>query len=188
MLAAKSQRPSDAAQLVVTGVRVGAHEGFDRVVVDLEGEGDPGWFVDYTATPIQETAGLPLKVAGNAFLNINIDGTVGWNIKDCLIADATLTLVNEAGTVSDTGLCYIFECFLPTERLIEGELIIKSRLITNGYKSFNNSNFSIEEDGMIVFRTGDIYGYVGDKRIIWRGRKEDYIQVSYTSFTLDSQA
>lgn len=76
VLAAKSQRPSDAAQLVVTGVRVGAHEGFDRVVVDLEGEGDPGWFVDYTATPIQETAGQPLKVAGNAFLNINVDGTV----------------------------------------------------------------------------------------------------------------
>ena len=72
----KTQRPSAPAQLAVAGVRVGAHEGFDRVVVDLEGKGTPGWFVDYTSTPIQETVGHPLEVAGNAFLNINIDGTV----------------------------------------------------------------------------------------------------------------
>ena len=74
--APKTQRPSAPAQLAVAGVRVGAHEGFDRVVVDLEGKGTPGWFVDYTSTPIQETAAQPLQVAGNSFLNINIDGTV----------------------------------------------------------------------------------------------------------------
>mgnify|MGYP002719598673 CR=1 FL=1 len=72
----KTQRPSAPAQLIVTGVRVGTHEGFDRVVVDLEGQGEPGWFVDYTSTPMQETTGQPLQVAGNAFLNINVDGTV----------------------------------------------------------------------------------------------------------------
>lgn len=74
--APKTQRPSEPAQLAVVGVRVGAHEGFDRVVVDLEGEGEPGWFVDYTSTPMQETVGQPLQVAGNSFLNINVDGTV----------------------------------------------------------------------------------------------------------------
>lgn len=74
--APKTQRPSAPSQLAVTGVRVGAHDGFDRVVVDLEGEGEPGWFVDYTSTPIQETVAQPLEVAGNSFLNINVDGTV----------------------------------------------------------------------------------------------------------------
>ncbi|WP_269508233.1 AMIN-like domain-containing (lipo)protein [Corynebacterium faecium] len=74
--APKTQRPSVPSRLVVVGVRVGAHEGFDRVVVDLEGDGDPGWFVDYTSTPMQETVGQPLQVAGNSFLNINVDGTV----------------------------------------------------------------------------------------------------------------
>lgn len=74
--APKTQRPSEPAQLAVVGVRVGAHEGFDRVVVDLEGEGEPGWFIDYTSTPMQETVGRPLHVAGNSFLNINVDGTV----------------------------------------------------------------------------------------------------------------
>ena len=74
--APKTQRPSVPSRLVVVGVRVGAHEGFDRVVVDLAGDGDPGWFVDYTSTPMQETVGQPLQVAGNFFLNINVDGTV----------------------------------------------------------------------------------------------------------------
>ena len=72
----KTQRPSEPSRLAVVGVRVGAHEGFDRVVVDLEGDGNPGWFVDYTSTPMQETVGQPLQVAGNSFLNINVDGTV----------------------------------------------------------------------------------------------------------------
>ena len=49
----KTHRPSEPAHLAVAGVRVGNHEGFDRVVVDLTGDGDPGWFVDYTATPMQ---------------------------------------------------------------------------------------------------------------------------------------
>ena len=74
--APKTQRPSVPSRLAVVGVRVGAHEGFDRVVVDLEGDGNPGWFVDYTSTPMQETVGQPLQVAGNFFLNINVDGTV----------------------------------------------------------------------------------------------------------------
>lgn len=74
--APKTQRPSVPSRLAVVGVRVGAHEGFDRVVVDLEGDGDPGWFADYTSTPMQETVGQPLQVAGNSFLNINVDGTV----------------------------------------------------------------------------------------------------------------
>ncbi|MCP1387788.1 hypothetical protein M5J20_06235 [Corynebacterium sp. TA-R-1] len=72
----KTQRPSEPALLAVAGVRIGNHQGFDRVVVDLEGDGDPGWYVDYTSTPMHGTVGRPLTVSGNAFLNINIDGTV----------------------------------------------------------------------------------------------------------------
>lgn len=72
--APKTQRPSEPTQLAVAGVRVGNHEGFDRVVVDLAGDGDPGWFVDYTPSPA--SIGKPLAVSGNAYLNINIDGTV----------------------------------------------------------------------------------------------------------------
>ncbi|WP_342319082.1 AMIN-like domain-containing (lipo)protein [Corynebacterium mayonis] len=72
----KTQRPEEPAELVATGVRVGSHKRFDRVVVDLEGEGSPGWYITYVSVPKQETSGTPLKVNGSAYLNINVDGTV----------------------------------------------------------------------------------------------------------------
>ena len=98
--APKTQRPSASAQLAVAGVRVGAHEGFDRVVVDLEGEGTPGWFVDYTSTPIQETVAQPLQVAGNFFLNINIDGTVA-PVELGKDNNAPVTMTGDTGNVID---------------------------------------------------------------------------------------
>lgn len=69
-------------------------------------------------------------------------------------------------------------------RFTEGELIIKSRFITKGYLQYDNSCFTVEEDGRVSFRTGDIYGYVADQRLVWLGRKEDYIQVSQFSSSL----
>ena len=86
--------------MAVAGVRVGAHEGFDRVVVDLEGKGTPGWFVDYTSTPMQETTGQPLKVAGNAFLNINVDGTV-YPFELGKDNDVPVTMAGDTGNVID---------------------------------------------------------------------------------------
>lgn len=71
----KTQRPEAPAQLLVTDVRVGSHATFDRVVFDLEGAGTPGWFADYTKSPAQQGSGHPVAVAGDAALNINIDGT-----------------------------------------------------------------------------------------------------------------
>lgn len=99
--AAKTQRPSEPAQLVVTGVRVGTHEGFDRVVVDLAGTGEPGWFVDYTSTPMQETTGKALSVAGNAFLNINIDGTVYPFEAGSDVTEVSVDKAPETGNVVD---------------------------------------------------------------------------------------
>ncbi|MCG7291447.1 hypothetical protein MHJ98_03630 [Corynebacterium afermentans] len=96
----KTQRPSEPSRLAVVGVRVGAHEGFDRVVVDLAGDGDPGWFVDYTSTPMQETVGQPLQVAGNSFLNINVDGTV-YPFELGKDNDVPVTMAGDTGNVID---------------------------------------------------------------------------------------
>lgn len=98
--APKTQRPSVPSRLAVVGVRVGAHEGFDRVVVDLDGDGDPGWFVDYTSTPMQETVGQPLQVAGNFFLNINVDGTV-YPFELGKDNDVPVTMAGDTGNVID---------------------------------------------------------------------------------------
>lgn len=71
----KTLRPEAPSTLVVTDVRVGSHEGFDRVVLDLTGEGDPGWFVDYTNNPTQQGSGNSIDFNGATALNVNIDGT-----------------------------------------------------------------------------------------------------------------
>lgn len=71
----KTARPDAPAQLIVESVRVASHEGFDRVVFDLAGDGEPGWFIDYTTTPAQQGSGNAIPFEGNAALNVNIDGT-----------------------------------------------------------------------------------------------------------------
>ncbi|PRQ11401.1 hypothetical protein C1Y63_06705 [Corynebacterium sp. 13CS0277] len=71
----KTLRPTAPNYLVVTGVRVGSHQGFDRVVFDFSGQGTPGWFIDYTAAPAQQASGLPLPTEGDSFLDVGIDGT-----------------------------------------------------------------------------------------------------------------
>ncbi|MEZ2121605.1 MULTISPECIES: hypothetical protein [unclassified Corynebacterium] len=71
----KTLRPEPAAQLVVTGVRLGTHEGFDRVVFDFAGNGSPGWFINYTDRPTQQGSGFPIEFLGDTALEVNIDGT-----------------------------------------------------------------------------------------------------------------
>lgn len=71
----KTLRPEAPAQLVVSNVRVGSHAGFDRVIFDLSGAGDPGWFMDYTDNPVQQGSGKPISHHGDVALNVNIDGT-----------------------------------------------------------------------------------------------------------------
>ncbi len=73
--AMKTLRPEAPAQLLVTGVRTASHSGFDRVVFDLTGDGEPGWFIDYTDNPTQQGSGNGIAFAGDTALNVNIDGT-----------------------------------------------------------------------------------------------------------------
>ncbi|MCT1413831.1 AMIN domain-containing protein [Corynebacterium sanguinis] len=72
----KTQRPAEPSHFAVSAITIDSHSGFDRLVVDFEGTGEPGWFVNYVSAPLQETAGKPIKVAGSSYLNINIDGTI----------------------------------------------------------------------------------------------------------------
>lgn len=72
----KSQRQADSASLAVVAISIEGHSGFDRLVVELEGTGLPGWFVSYVPSPMQETAGNPVMVAGSAYLNVNLMGMV----------------------------------------------------------------------------------------------------------------
>lgn len=72
-------RPDDGGYgsgngLGLTGVRVGHHPGFDRVVFDLGGTGRPGWHVQYVARPRSDGSGEPVKLGGDVFLQVVLRG------------------------------------------------------------------------------------------------------------------
>lgn len=60
----------EAPQVVVTDVRVGSHDGFDRVVFEIGGEGQAGWFTEYYDDPRSDGSGEPVEVAGDAALRV----------------------------------------------------------------------------------------------------------------------
>lgn len=73
--APKGEMPGDtaeAARLTVTEIRVGEHQGKDRIVFELGGDGTPGYTVDYVDAPAQQGSGNPVEVAGDSFLQVMI--------------------------------------------------------------------------------------------------------------------
>lgn len=71
----KRGTPSKDAGLTVTGIRIGHHAGFDRVVYELGGAGTPGWIVQYTEQAIQDGSGKVVDVAGRSILEVQITGS-----------------------------------------------------------------------------------------------------------------
>jgi long-subunit acyl-CoA synthetase (AMP-forming) len=127
-----------------------------------------------------------LTFALGALFHSTINGAEGWDKDDCLLSDARLRLVDESGAETTSGRFHIYNnsrsYMLTNIHIVEGELIIRSRFVTKGYRQYDNSPFTQEDDGTVSFRTGDIYGYVADQRLVWRGRKEDYIQARFFYF------
>lgn len=77
-LAPSEVAESDAdgqVDLVVADVRVGAHDGFDRVVFDLTGSGTVGWRVAYDEDPRLDGSGAPVALAGRHTLVVIVRGT-----------------------------------------------------------------------------------------------------------------
>ncbi|MGY2084834.1 AMIN-like domain-containing (lipo)protein [Blastococcus sp. SYSU DS0539] len=58
--------------VVLTDVRLGAHDGFDRMVLELAGEGEAGYEIGYTEDPRSAGSGHPLGVPGDATLGITL--------------------------------------------------------------------------------------------------------------------
>ena len=56
--------------VAVTDVRVGIHDGFDRVVFEIEGDGLAGWSVRYVDEATSQGSGEPIEVAGDATLAV----------------------------------------------------------------------------------------------------------------------
>jgi hypothetical protein len=74
-LGPQTAEPVDAADLTVSAVRVARHEGFDRVVFELAGQGTPGWQAEYVDSATSEGTGEPVDLAGPGFLRVVLRGT-----------------------------------------------------------------------------------------------------------------
>lgn len=66
-----------------TGVRLARHDGFDRLVIDLEPRPDsggmPGYSVWYSEPPFFGVPGDVVPVAGRAFIGVSIEGATMWD-------------------------------------------------------------------------------------------------------------
>ena len=62
------------ARVTVRDIRVGAHDGFDRVVLEVGGDGMPGWDVRYVDQPSSQGKGDAIEVAGEAVLQVTLTG------------------------------------------------------------------------------------------------------------------
>ncbi|WP_300014340.1 hypothetical protein [Pseudonocardia sp.] len=61
-----------AAPVTLTDVRLGAHDGFDRIVLETAGGGRAGWEIGYTDRPRAQGSGAPIEVPGAATLGITL--------------------------------------------------------------------------------------------------------------------
>lgn len=63
------------AQLVLVDIRTGLHEGFDRVVLEFSGPGDPGWVAEYTLSASRQGSGEAIELEGAVMLDVLVQGT-----------------------------------------------------------------------------------------------------------------
>jgi type IV pilus biogenesis protein CpaD/CtpE len=99
-----SADPVDARGLTVTAVRAAAHEGFDRVVFELAGQGTPGWDVEYVGSATAEGTGNPIDLAGPAYLRVVLRGTS--YPYDSGSTEVSRGTVAAGGTAAVTGVFY----------------------------------------------------------------------------------
>ena len=62
-------------ELRTTDIRVGSHDGFDRLVIEFEGTGDPSYHIGYNDDPRQDGSGFPIDAPGDAKLEMFVHGT-----------------------------------------------------------------------------------------------------------------
>lgn len=71
----KQAEESAGAALTVTDIRIGRHDGFDRVEYLLDGTGTPGWNVRYIDRAVQDGSGADLDIVGRSILEVRITGS-----------------------------------------------------------------------------------------------------------------
>jgi len=68
------QETCNLDEKTLTGIRVGKHDGFDRIVFDLSSDGAPCYWVGFDANPIQDGSGNPIDMGGYQAIRVSING------------------------------------------------------------------------------------------------------------------
>lgn len=62
--------------VTLTDLRLGDHDGYDRVVFELDGDGSAGWHVRYVDEATAQGSGHTVDLAGGAILEVTLDNTL----------------------------------------------------------------------------------------------------------------
>lgn len=74
----EQEATSAGAGQEITDVRVGSHDGYDRVVLDLtDKEPGLGWYAGFVEEAIQDPSGDSFDIEGEAFLQVLVQG-IDW--------------------------------------------------------------------------------------------------------------
>jgi hypothetical protein len=107
---ARDEQEASGGPLSVTSVRVGRHDGYDRVVFELDGRepGVPGWQVEYVDDPRRDGSGDPVEVAGDKTLVVLIRGT-GYPFDTGVEEAEEARVPGDVKVVEDVVLGSVFE-------------------------------------------------------------------------------
>ena len=112
-------RGSGEYDLVLTDVRVGSHTGYDRIVMEFEGTGAPGWRVRYVQDPRLDGSGERVRLGGTSSLSIVADHTT-YPGEDAAYYDGPKRLPGPGGPVTDAYVGGTFEGYTAVFAGVDG--------------------------------------------------------------------
>jgi hypothetical protein len=66
--------PGPGTRLDITEVRAGTHDGYDRIVLEMDGTGTPGSALRLTENPTADGSGFPVEYTGAQALTVAVHG------------------------------------------------------------------------------------------------------------------
>lgn len=72
----RHEPPSQHARLKLVEIRSAVHRDYDRIVLEFQGPGRPGWSADFTDRPVADGSGFAIEIAGDTALSVHVSGLV----------------------------------------------------------------------------------------------------------------
>jgi hypothetical protein len=113
----QAAEPKGDWDLQLVDVRVGEHDGYDRVVLELTGTATPGWGVSWADEAVAEGSGEVVPIEGDRVLTISASGTA-------LPEEGSYEVPRRLGAAGDVAEVYVngwFEGYTQVFAGVEGD-------------------------------------------------------------------